>query len=566
MAVKAIIIYKDMKKFFNSYICPAVILILSIFGMKAFFHPGLFTAHDIWHQVVRLQYYWQAVNDGQFPPYWIGQLANSFGYPLFVFSYHLPWILGTSLLSIGLDIPNTLKTLFFLSYISSGLTMYFFIKNLLRNRLAALLSSILYLWLPYHFLIIFVGGSIGIAFVFTFLPLIFLGIQRIKEESRFGIPILALGLSGVTLSHIMHLIFLSPIILLFLVWGLTNTNRRGVFLKNIGLGIILSLLISSFYLIPAFYYNQFTRVHQETGFYEVYKRNFINFNQLIYSKWGFSPIVNNAKNGEISFQLGFAQWISILSLLLLIIFNKLSKENKTLSAYLLISFIVSILLMLDISKAIWAFLVKFTTIDFPFRLILPATFIASISAGIIVANIKNRLQILIFILLIIIAIYTNRNHININQYTNFPISTYLKLETEITTNTFNEYLPLQASGKLLNKPWDAIVGENIVSSNVSQKTNILSFDLNVKKEGIFSIGQFYFPGQYLYLNDKKIKLNYDKDGRIIFTAPQGKYKVKVKYQEPLLIKISKGLTVIGILLMLFVLLTDIKLFKQKFHF
>lgn len=533
------------------------ILFFSILGMKALFHPGLFTAHDIWHQIVRFYYYSQAVNDGQFPPYWISQLANKFGYPLFIFSYHLPWIIGVVLMKTGLDIFSALKALFFLSYMISGITMYIFMNSLLKNRLSAILSSILYLWLPYHFLIIFVSASIGIAFIFAFLPLIFLGIHLIKEKSRCGVLILALGFSGIVLSHIMHLAFLSPIILIFFFWEFVSTKSRLSFLKNICFGSILGILISSFYLLPAAYYNQFTRAREETGFSELYKRNFINFDQLIYSKWNFSPIVNNAKNGEMSFQLGFAQWISVLGLVLLTIFKKLSKTDRSLSIYMLFAFAISVFLMLDISKTFWAFLVKFVTVDFPFRLLLPATFIASVSAGIILANIGKKLQGLFLIFLIFVAIYTNRNHLNVNLYTNFPVSTYLDLESERTTNTFNEYLPIKADGKLLNKPWNEMTGENLSVLNTKQTTNFLSFNVSIKKEQNVSIGQFYFPGQMLYLNDKLTSLNIDQEGRISFTVPQGTHTVKVKYQETPLIKISKYLTIISILFALLLL------FKRK---
>lgn len=543
-----------------------IILIFSLAGMKALLRPGLFTAHDIWHQVVRLYYYFQAVNDGQFPPYWIGQLANNFGYPLFLFSYQLPWIIGIPLLKIGLDIPATIKALFFVSYLGSGITMYFFVYNLLKNKTAALLSSILYLWLPYHFLIIFVGASMGIAFVFVFLPLIFLGMHLMREKSKFGIPIFALGLSGIILSHIMHMVFLFPAILIFFLWEFSDTSEKVIFIKNVSLGLILGILISSFYLIPAAYYSKFTRVHQETGFSESYKRNFIDFNQLIYSKWGYGPIINNAKNGEGSFQLGFAQWISIIALILLIITKRLSRSYRSLSISMLIIFATSVFLMLDYSKSIWSVAVKFTTVDFPFRLLLPAAFITSVASGIILVNIKNSLRVIVFIFLILVAIYTNRNHINVNQYTNFPISTYLNIETEKTTNTYNEYLPLQASGKLLNKPWDEIVGENISSSKMQQTTNLLSFDLEVIKEGTVSVGQFNFPGQTLYLDNNPTSFNADKEGKISFTVPQGKHKVTVKYQETLLIKISKGLTIIGILAILFIFLKDVKLIKKKYHF
>ncbi len=531
----------------GNLICIITILLFSLFGMKALFHPGLFTAHDIWHQVVRLYYYYQGVNDGQFPPAWIGQLANNFGYPLFLFSYPLPWLIGVPLLKIGFDIPTVIKVLFFLSYMGSGITMYFLINNLLKNKLSALLSSILYLWLPYHFLIIFVGASMGIAFAFTFLPLIFLGINLIKEKTKFGIPILALGLSGMTLSHVMHLIFILPAVLIFSLWAFSSTKNKINFLKNTALGLFFWILLSSFYLIPAAYYNGFTRAHLESGFSELYKRNFVNFNQLIYSKWGFSPIVNNAKNGEISFQLGFAQWIAVAILVLLMIFKKIPRSSRNLSISMLLIFTISIFLMLDYSKFIWSFFIKFTVVDFPYRLLLPTTFIASISAGLVLSSFSKRKQYLILIFFIFVALYTNRNHINVNQYTNFPISTYLNIETEITTSTYNEYLPLQADAKLLNKPWNEAIGENLSISNVKHTTNLLTFDMDLNKKQIVSLGQFYFPGQTLYVNNKITKFDTDKEGRISFLALPGKQNITIRYQETLLIKISKLNFIINII-------------------
>lgn len=145
-----------------------IVLLFSLIGLQSLFHPGLFTAHDIWHQVARIYHYYQALNDGQFPPYWIGTLAKGLGYPLFFFSYHLPWIVAFPFLKVGLDIPFTLKLLFFLAYFLSGVSMYFFTNSLFKNKLAALLSSLLYLWAPYHFLTILVIASIGTVFYLYF--------------------------------------------------------------------------------------------------------------------------------------------------------------------------------------------------------------------------------------------------------------------------------------------------------------------------------------------------------------------------------------------------------------
>lgn len=536
------------KSYYQGVIFIIAIVLFSIIGMKSLFGPGLFTAHDIGHQVVRLFYYNEAINNGQFPPYWIANLANNFGYPLFLFSYHLPWLIGSFFMRIGLDFSNTIKTLFFLSYISSGLAMYFFVNNLLKSRLSAFLSSILYLWMPYHFLIIFVGASMGIAFVFTFLPLIFLGINLIREKSKYGIPIFSIGLSGLILSHLMHLIFSALAIISFLIWNFKISRAKKEFINSLTFGFILALLLSSFYLLPAAYYSKFTRVGSEIGLSELYKRNFINFRQVLYSKWGFSPIVNNAKNGEISFQLGIAHWISILSLATLLIFWRL-KNNKALALSLLGGFAGSIFLTLDYSKPIWSFIVKFASIDFPFRFILPSAFIASAAGGLILNSTNKKYRVFLLVFLIGTAIYTNRNHFNVNLYTNIPLKDYLNLETERTTSTFNEYLPLKADDKLLSNPWNEIRGENLYVKGTKLSTNLLSFTVLAEKNQTISIGQFDFPGQTLYLDDKNVSSQTDNKGRLSFNLSKGNHSLKVKFEETPLIKLSKYLTAVGLLIL-----------------
>lgn len=531
-----------------------LILLFSLLGIKTLFHSGLFTAHDIWHQVVRLYYYSQAINDGQFPPYWVGQLAKGFGYPLFFFSYNFPWLMGVLLMKGGFDIATTMKTLFIISYLGSGFTMYFFAKGILKDDLAAFLSSVLYLWLPYHFLVIFVGASLGIAFIFTFLPMVFSGIHLSANKSKLGLIILSIGVAGIILSHIMHLIFLFPVILFFLVWELKQTHKKFPYIIKITSGLILGILISSFYLLPALFYNSSTRIHLESGFSEIYKRNFINFNQLVYSKWGFAPIVNNAKNGEISFQMGIAQWISIISLFFLLIWDKISKVYRSLTICLLFSQVVNIFLMLDSSAPFWKLLTRFVTVDFPFRLLLPTGFISSICAGVVLLNFNKNIRIFACTGLILLTLYTNRNYINVNQYTNFSISTYLGLETEITTNTFNEYLPVQADPGILNKPWNEAVGDNLSISKIRQTTNLLTFNISSAKEQTVSVGQFYFPGQSLYLDHHQTFFNIDPQGRISFKLPKGFHLIAIKFEQTPLIRISRLLSLFGIFTLIFLFL------------
>lgn len=531
----------------NHWLYLILLLVFTILGAKALIHPGLFTAHDIWHQVARFYYYSQAFMEGIFPPYWVSTLAGGLGYPLFFFSYHLPWILGLPFLKMGLDIPTTLKILFFLSFLLSGLFMYLFANIFLRNRLAALLSAVIYLWAPYHFLTIFVGASMGIAFVFTFLPLLLLGINLARETKNVSIPVIALGLAGIILSHLEHLLFLSPIILSFAIWGFVETKNKILFLQNMFFGLTLGLMLSAFYLIPAIYYNQFTKIRQETGFSELYKRNFVNFSQLIYSKWGYGPIVNNAKNGEMSLQLGIAQWLSMLGITTLLFARKLKKDYKKFVIFGIVGFLISIFLMLDFSLPVWQIIEKVINLDYPFRELLSLTFIGSIFSGIFLINFGKKLQYIFFALFIMIALYTNRNHIKVNLYTEIPLKTYI--ESEITTNSFNEYLPILADSKLLNKPTDFAEGENLEISNVKQTTNSLSLTLSTPIKTQVSLKQFSFPGQTLYLDHHATTYETDRNGRISFQLPAGLHEISVKYEERNLIKTAKKITFLGILIL-----------------
>ncbi len=547
-----------MKKLGRHWIFIVLILVFSLVGIKALLHPGLYTAHDIWHQVTRLHYYSSAISDGQIPPYWIGQLANGFGYPLFFFSYHLPWLTAIPFIKIGIDIASTLKILFFLAYLLSGLSMYFYVNSLLKNRPAALAASVLYLWAPYHFLTIFVGASMGIVFVFVFLPLLLLGMHLVNNTGRLGIPIIAVGLAGIILSHLMHLIFLLPVLLTFFLAELATSQNKLTFFRKTVLGLMLGLLLSAFYLVPSACYNQFTKIHEAAGLTEVYKRNFVNLSQLIYSKWGYGPIVNNAKNGEMSMQIGIAQWLSVVGAAVLLLLGKLRKTSKLLVIFALSGFIFSVFLMLDISSPIWQFTERFVILDFPFREILGATFIGSVLGGVLVTAFRGKLRYVVLALMLTIAAYTNRNHINVNLYTEIPLQTYV--DSEMTTNTFNEYLPIKADHRLLNGQYNLIEGENFSAFNIKRTTNSLSFDINAEKEGAVSIGQFYFPGQTLYLDGGLQEFEVDSMGRISFSVTPGNHNIAIKYQDTALIKISKLLTLAG------VLITGVLFFKKKPNF
>lgn len=534
-----------------------IILIFSFFGARALFQSAqLYSSHDIWHNVARFYHYNQALNDGQILPTWISNMAKGFGYPLFYFSYHVPWLVGELFLKLNFDFFTAFKMVYFVGFFFSGISMYLLSKKVFKNNLASLLTSILYLWAPFQFLCMFVSASVGMVWVFAFTPLIFLAIWNMHySKSNKAIALFALSYSGAVLSHFMTTVMLTPFILLFFLCLLIdNFKKQKNFQPLIKLffAISLSLMISGFYLLPLIsFLKEIQATYQQDAFKSIYKSNFVNLDQLVYSKWGFGPIISNAKDGEISFQIGIAQWLSFLLASILLLMLKLKKEKveKTTFFYsLVVMFGTSIFLMLDSSKILWQIANKFTTLDYPFRLILPAVFFSSLMAGFIIQNIKNKyIKLLLASFFIVLAVYTNRNHIKVNMYTDFTLEDYVDAET--TTNTYHEYLPYKATDQLFRDDFNENEKKSYQIERLDDDTTRVNLRISNPTAQIVSLPQFNFPGQVVFdKNQNTIEHQTDNVGRIAVILDSGDHYLTVSYKKPMVVKFAYSISILGLLI------------------
>src|SRR3990167_23024 len=153
-------------------------------GVTPLLHPGLYTAHDIWHQVARLYHYSSLVSLGAMPPRWVFNLAQGYGYPLFFFSYHFPWFFGSALVGLGFSVTTSLKLLFAGSYLAASCNMYWLVFRLTKNKFSSTLAAAVYLWSPYFFLTLYVAATMGTAFLFALLPLLVIGLLYHQRASK----------------------------------------------------------------------------------------------------------------------------------------------------------------------------------------------------------------------------------------------------------------------------------------------------------------------------------------------------------------------------------------------
>ncbi|MDP3724360.1 MAG: hypothetical protein Q8R11_01870 [bacterium] len=522
------------------------LLLLSLKGTQALFHPGFFTSHDGYHQIVRLLHFHQGILDGQFPVRWAGQALYGFGYPLFYFTYQLPFFLGELFLRFGFSLADSIKILFILAYPISGLIMYGFVKDL-WGKWAGFFAAVLYLWAPYRFSTIFVRGSLGEHFTWIFLPLVLWGCFSLSRQYyRRGVLFLGLGLAGLILSHvIITQLAILPILLFWITLSVFSKTKMKLLLTSI-LGVFLGLGLASFYLLPSLDMKQYIGGFPPSHIFD----HFVTFKQLFYSPWGFGFSFPGTKYDAMSFQLGIPQWIVVGLSVFLILFLLWRRRLRSLDAIAILFLLVfagSLIMMTEYSKPIWLAIKQYVTVDFPWRFLLITTTCSALLGGYITSRIRPKfLTVVLSVGLIFLTFYANRNHIRVNLYESNPMQYVYPTQT---SSSYEEYTPVGANLKLAEDPVDRTVnvldGE-IEIGHVIKTSNLIAFDADAKTNSRLSINQFYFPTWNLFFDGVQQPTQVDSYGIWDFTVPEGQHRITIELRDPSLHQLANITSVLSI--------------------
>lgn len=529
------------------------IIFISIIVLKDLFKPGMYTSHDGIHQVVRFYYFDQALRDGQIPPRWAQGLLNGFGYPLFIFSYHMPWFIAEIFHLFGFSIIDSVKLTFLVGFILSGITMYLVQKDIF-GRFPAIAGATLYLFAPYRFSNIFVRAAVGDATTFIFAPLLFWAIWKLKEGwSWKWISIGGLAVAGLILSHAMVAALFLFTMLIYFCFSIFYIKNKLSYFKNIFTVLILGGGISAYYFIPSII------ERSNTQFQNLMSQIFIgsyfpNIMDLIYSKWGYG--VFHASDGAMSVQLGITQWLVILFtvsavFILPFLSKKLShKEIQLLidGKILILMFAFTILMMLSVSLPIWKFISGIVFIDFPWRFLAVSTILVSLCAGLFI-SFSGKAKTIFTIFLVLSAMYFNRNNLHINQTLPWNLDFILKLEK--TTNTYDEYIPKWVKSELVKEAAPIVEASDLKSTfSIDKKTsNVLNLSVNSPQGGDLLINTIYYPGWDAKINGVKSKIYYD-NGLIRLLLPKGDSKVELRFKETPLRIFSDIISILSIIIMI----------------
>jgi hypothetical protein len=262
----------------------------------------------------------------------------------------------------------------------------------------------------------------------------------------------------------------------------------------------------------------------------LYATHFTPLSKLLYSPWGYGAL---GTPGEMSRQVGLVIWIVLILAIVIVSWRAVKKkidQYDILALIFISSFILSLVSMLSVSKFVWNYYSKFFVVDFPWRLLAITTFFGSFLSVYIVSRIKSaRWQVIGILLLSLAVFYTNRNHMRVNQYTNIPLSLYI--DSELTTNTDDEYLPRGVDRGFSRKKEPVVLNKAVVIKDVRIRTNRISFNYSAEKDEKTDIFHLYFPGWIAWVDGQMIAVNRGTQGNIQLDLLRGNHEVNIFLKE-----------------------------------
>ncbi|MBI4080652.1 MAG: hypothetical protein HY430_02665 [Candidatus Levybacteria bacterium] len=513
---------------------PLVLLFLfSLFASQKLLTDKFYTSHDGEGHVIRMIDFDEVFREGQIPVRIAKRIHYGLGYPFFTFNYPFVYYLGEAFHVSGLSYVSSFKALLVLSVIVGSVALYFFTLPFF-GRIPAFASAFFIIFAPYKFLNMYVRGNVAESLGFAFIPLLLLAIERFIRNEKYKNALLISSISLLILSHNITAMVGVVLGVSYFVWRISKINKKPDF-KNIAISVFSAVLITSFFWLPVVVETKVTKLSELAS---DYKDFFPTFQEVFYSPWGFGPYKPGFLPGKMSPQIGVMHevfFVLAVAFFLIHLIKKQIREKERLFLFFIMVGAISLFLALPASKSLWEVFPPLRYVQLPWRFIGYVTLSCSVAAGYLISQIgKPRFQIVVFLLIVPILIYANRNHIRVNQYIDFH-NPFLESETySLSTTSRNEHMPKDAP-QIFSKPNPN--GDMPPSAGVSTRTvwksNYHKFIVNAASDIAFRDNTHFFPGWSAVVDGKTARIEADKDDfrRLRIPVPKGKHTVEFFFRE-----------------------------------
>lgn len=545
------------------------VLLVSYFAIQPFFVRGFFPIHDD-TQVARVHEMVKALSDGHFPVRWVKDLGYGYGYPVFNFYAPLAYYVGSFVNLLGVDTLESTKVMMVIGILLAGVSMYFLAREF-WGEVGGVISGLFYMYAPYHALDIYVRGAVGEFWAYAFLPLLALGMYKIfTEPKRRWLVLHALAFAGIILSHNLTVMMVAPFtgIVTLLYCYIAYRGRNLLTIRYTLYAIFLGLGISAFYWLPALFELDYTNVQSQIGGRADFRDHFVCLQQLWDSPWGFGGSAPGCIDG-ISLKIGklhiLASIICLFSLLIVAVRKYVYHYNDTyhhsgVVVALLIGFVLSSFLTVEVSKPIWELVSPMAFLQYPWRFLLLTSFFSSFLAGAVVWILRSFVTasplylntVLYFSSFLIIVAALLLFNVQLFQ----PQTIMAKIAEDYTNEQTVKWTTSKISDEYMPREFtrpssqDGVVKQRVSIGEITEdKTHRLSFTTTNNSEQLVIVRIAPFPAWKAFIDDNITEYQKAQNGLVI-QIPQGKHTVTFAFVSTGVERLGNIMTLVSIFVLI----------------
>lgn len=524
-----------------------LVVFLGIFAVASLFHTGLPPTHDGEYHVIRFYEFDKTLRDGNMYPIWAADLNYRFGIPLFPYVYPLPNYMASFFHLFSFSFIDSFKLNLIAASLVGSITSYYLGKQK-YGKWGGVLTSVLYTYAPYHFLDIYIRGSVGEVWALALfpLPLIFLHRLLIKR-SALNTILMGISLAFIIFAHnILSLMFFAFFLSYAVLAVLLSKTKKQIAL-HVGLGFIIAFLLSAIFFIPALLERDYVVGLNTFNVYE----NFPEIFELLIPSWG-SGFSGAGISNQMSFQIGLVNLLVIFLVIVGLVFKRVKRE-KLQVVFFLMWFFVLIFLITSYSSFIWKTVPFMEYFQFPWRLLSLVIFICAILAGSLTTIYKKRI---VYIVLLFFAVVVTLQYAHAPYFFNRGDNHYTSRAnfiygTNSIGNAFQtKWLPLQTQ---LPKTHAEILNGSGQTKLLSKSTTRFDYKVVMDSSGIVVLNTAYFPQWKAYENSREIVLN-NQSGKLGIPLLKGVHTIHVELQDTYVRSLSKRVSILTAIVVLAVLI------------
>ena len=383
---------------------------ISIICTMPLMTSSLPVSHDIAFHLARIQSIADGLRAGIFPVRLFDAQAYGFGFPTGMCYPDLLLYIPSLLVALGCELWFSYTLFVLLVNVGTAVIAYRAFSAVFRSRRIGLACCMLWTLSPYRLCDLLLRASVGEYLALMFAPLLVLGLWRLfldgQSEPGAGWLTLAIGASGIVLSHVLSVVLFMPPCLIALV-PLILWRRKDGWLLGLAKTAGLSILLCIGFLLPFLSYF--------TG-HDLAVRHFSNWcysdslepAQLLETflpMKGSSQVLTKALNNEMPASPGWCLMLGLpaaaLALFVPFVRNEKYERYRRWIAVLAIGTLVTLFMTTfhfpwDSKRPVIRLIIRaFSVIQFPWRLIGVASLMLVLMLGAVASCTKPRARMII---------------------------------------------------------------------------------------------------------------------------------------------------------------------------